>query len=68
MSHGYRKAAAISGHPGFEEWNSDRRRAQVTVVVGERFIVNATGRSVDSTEPVRGIVQKIALSQIAALK
>ena len=68
MTHGYRKAAAINGQPGFEEWNSNTRRAQVTVVVADRFIVNATGRNVDNADQVRAIVQSIALSQLAALK
>jgi len=68
MTHGYRKAAAIHGQPGFEEWNATTRRAQVTVVVGGRFIVNATGRNVESADAPRAIVEKIGLTQLAGLK
>ncbi len=67
MTHGYRKAASINGQPGFEEWNSNTRRAQVTVVVSDRFIVNAMGRNVDSADLIREIVQRIPLGQVATL-
>ena len=68
MTHGYRKSAPVSGQPGFEEWNSDRRRAQVTVVVSDRFIVSATGRNVENTDSTRAIVQKIPMTGLAGLK
>jgi hypothetical protein len=68
MTHGYRKAAAINGQPGFEEWNGSTRRAQVTVVVADRFIVNATGRNVDNADAPRAIVQKLGLANLATLK
>ena len=68
MTHGYRKAAAINGQPGFEEWNATTRRAQVTVVVAGRFIVNATARNVESADAPRAIVEKIGLTQLAGLK
>jgi hypothetical protein len=68
MTHGYRKSAPVSGQPGFEEWNSDRRRAQVTLVVGDRFIVSATGRNVDNADSTRAIVQKIPMTGLAGLK
>lgn len=68
MTHGYRKAASVNGQPGFEEWNSNTRRAQITVVVADRFIVTATGRNVDSADLVRELVHRIPLGQVAALK
>ena len=68
MTHGYRKAAAINGQPGFEEWNGTTRRAQVTVVVADRFIVTATGRNVENADAPRAIVQKLGLTSLARLK
>jgi hypothetical protein len=44
------------------------RRAQVTVVVAGRFIVNATARNVESADAPRAIVEKIGLTQLAGLK
>ena len=66
MTHGYRRSSPVGGQPGFEEWNSDRRRAQVTVVINDRFIVSATGRNVESADSTRAIVQKIPMTGLAA--
>jgi hypothetical protein len=68
MTHGYRQAAAVNGQPGFEEWNGTTRRAQVTVLVADRFIVNATGRNVDNADAPRAIVQNLSLAQLAHVK
>ena len=65
---GYRKASPIGGHPAFETWNGDSRRAEVFVVVGNRFVVQATGHNVDNAEPVRALAQAVDLSRLAALK
>ncbi len=32
---GFKRAAKIGGQPGFEEWNTDNKRGEVTAVVGE---------------------------------
>jgi len=65
---GYRKASPVGGHPAFETWNSDSRRAEVFVVVANRFVVQATGHNVDSAEPVRALAQAVDFSRLAALK
>lgn len=65
---GYRKAEVIGGHPAFETWNSDSRRAEVFVVVANRFVVQATGHNVDSAAPVRALAQAVDFSRLAALK
>jgi len=65
---GYRKAAPVGGQPAFETWNSESRRAEVIVVVANRFVVQATGHDVDSAEPVRVLVQAVDFSRLAALK
>ena len=65
---GYRKASPVGGHPAFETWNSDSRRAEVIVVVGNRFVVQATGHNVDSAEPVRALAQMVDFARLAALK
>lgn len=65
---GYRKASPVNGHPAFETWNSDSRRAEVIVVVGNRFVVQATGHNVDSAEPVRALVSAVDFIRLAGLK
>jgi hypothetical protein len=65
---GYRKASPVGGHPAFETWNGDSRRAEVFVVVANRFVVQATGHNVDNAEPVRALAQAVDFSRLAALK
>ena len=45
------KDVAVGGHPGFETWDSESKDAEVTVVVGNRFIVNARGRTWTASMP-----------------
>ena len=65
---GYRKAAPVGGHPAFETWNSDARRAEVIVVVSNRFVVQATGLNLDNAEPVRALAQAVDFSRLVAMK
>ncbi len=67
-STGYKKAAPIGGSPGYESWDSEPKEGEVTVVVGNRFIVTAKGRNVDNIDVVRSLVQAIDLAKLAALK
>ncbi len=62
---GFKRATEIGGNPGLEEWNSASRRAEVTAVVANRFIVQATGHGVDDIESVRQFVEAVNLSQLA---
>ena len=67
-SEGYRKAAPVSGQPAFETWNNDSRRAEVTVVIANRFVVQATGHNVDNADAVRALAQSVDFSRLTALK
>jgi len=64
----YAKSTPVAGNPGFEKWNNGARRGEVTVVVGNRFIVQATGRNVDDIGPVRSLVKSVDLAKLASLK
>jgi hypothetical protein len=64
----YAKSAQVAGNPGFEKWTHGARRGEVTVVVGNRFIVQATGRNVDDIGPVRSLVKSVDLTRLASLK
>ena len=65
---GYRRYAAVSGQPGFELWQEDAKDGEVTVVVGNRFIINGRGTTVPTIETVRSVVEKIDLAKLASLK
>ena len=67
-SEGYSKAAPINGQPGFERWNNDSRQGDVTVVVGNRFIVSAKGHNIEKIDPVRALVQSVDLGKLGALR
>jgi len=67
-SEGYKKAVSIEGSPGFESWEIEPKEAQVTAVVGNRFIVEGHGRNVESVDVVRSFVQGVGLGKLAGLK
>ena len=67
-SEGYSKSAPMGGHPGFEKWNNENKDGEVTVVVANRFIVNAKGRGTENIDPVKALVQAVNLGALAALK
>jgi hypothetical protein len=67
-SDGYKKATTIGGSPGFESWENEDKDAEVTVVVGNRFVVSGKGRNVENVDVVRSFVQAIDLSKLSALK
>lgn len=64
---GFRRSTKIGAHPAFEEWDTDARRGEVTVVVGNRFIVQATGHDVNDLSEVRALVEAVDLVRIAGL-
>ena len=65
---GFKRSAKIGGQPGFEEWNHDDKRGEVTAVVANRFIVKGRGHQVDSLDTVRGVVEAVDLGKLATLK
>jgi hypothetical protein len=65
---GFKRSAKIGDHPGIEDWNNGSRRGEVTAVVGNRFIVQATGRDIDDLAAVRQVVDAVDLTKLATLK
>ena len=65
---GYKKYSPVAGSPGYEEWQGKSRRGEVTVILNNRFVVQATGHNVNGIEPVRGVLQSLDLARLAALK
>jgi hypothetical protein len=67
-SEGFKRSTKIADFPGFEEWNTKSKHGEVTVVVGNRFVVEAKGDDVADLAPVRKAVESMNLSRLAALK
>jgi hypothetical protein len=66
-STGYEKAVKVAGHPAMETWNGPDRRGELTVIVGKRFVVSATGSGVDSTRDLHALVGRIDLEKLQKL-
>lgn len=64
----FRQSTRIGEHPALEEWNDRSKRGEVTVVVGNRFIVQATGHDVEELASVRGVIDAVDLARLSALK
>lgn len=65
---GFKRSVKIGEYPGIEEWNNDSKRGEVTAVVNNRFMVQATGHGVDDLAAVRQVVDAVNLSKLASLK
>lgn len=65
---GFKRAARIGGHPGMEEWNTSSKRGEVTAVVANRFIVQATGHDVADLAVMRQVVESVDLTKLGSLK
>jgi len=64
---GYEKAAKVGGNPGWEKWDSEARRAELGVIVGQRFLVTVEGSATD-VKTVQGVIGKMDLEKLAGLK
>jgi len=62
------KRTAIGGSPGVETWDAKKTAGEVTVVVGGRFVATAESSKIDSVATLRGIVDKVDLKALGALK
>jgi hypothetical protein len=65
---GFKRSGKIGDNPAIEEWNVPSKRGEVTVVVANRFVVQATGHDVDDIAAVRQIIDAVDLSKLASLK
>lgn len=67
-SDGYRKGTSIKGEPGFEEVNTPDKTAEITLVVGKRFIVHARGKDVAGIDPVRTVLERMDFGKLTSAK
>jgi len=43
---GFERTTRIDGHKAFEEYNNDRQRGEINIIVAERFLVEIRGRDI----------------------
>lgn len=67
-SDGYKKGTSIKGEPGFEDVNTKNDSAEITVVVGKRFIVNARGSGGANIDAVRTVVEQMDFGKLTAAR
>jgi len=67
-SDGYKKGTTVKGEPAFEEVNTRNETAEITVVVGKRFIVTAHGNRGTGIDPVRALLEQMDFSKLSATK
>jgi hypothetical protein len=67
-SDGYKKGTTVKGEPAFEDVSTKNDTAELTVVIGKRFIVNAHGNRGTSIENVRGLVEQMDFGKLTAAK
>ncbi len=66
-SKGYERTTEIAGYPAVEKWAIDSERAEVTVLVGDRFIVTTKSRKMPEGTP-RQLLDDMDLPKLAAEK
>ncbi len=67
-SDGYKKGTTVKGEPAFEEVDTKDGTAELTVVVGKRFIVSAHGNRGTSIDNVRALIDQMDFSKLTAAK
>lgn len=65
---GYMKGTILGGFPAVESWNPEAHLGEITVLVERRFIVAATGSSLDRIEDLRALIEQFDFAAIAALQ
>jgi len=66
-SHGYQRSVKVEGFPGFEDFRKDDKRCELTVIVGDRYIVQLTGENIVDMNVLRSVVKQIDLSGLAKI-
>lgn len=64
---GYEKGVTYDGSPGVEKWRKDGGDAELTVVVGKRFLVQVEGSGI-TPEVVRQVWSSVDRAKLAGLK
>ncbi len=64
-SHGYEKSTKYGNYPGYEKWENANKHMEITVLVGDRFIVNVKTTGF-AESAAKDLLSKIDLNKLAA--
>ena len=62
------KRLSIGGSPAVEAWDAHKSAGEVTTVVGGRFVASVESSKIDSIATLRGVLDKVDLKALAAVK
>ena len=66
-SKGYEKSTKYGNYPAYEKWESAEKHMEITVLVGERFVVNVKSTGLDGSA-AKDLLSKIDLNKLAGMK
>jgi hypothetical protein len=61
---GYQRTVLMDGYTAYEEWNSDSKRSEMTVLVGDRFVVH-TQVNGGEAGAAKQLLERIDLKRLA---
>lgn len=64
---GYEKSTTVSGNPGFEKWNDQRKDGELNIVVAKRFLVSVEGNRLTDVKQLHDFAGRIDFGKLAAL-
>ena len=64
---GYEKGVTIAGNPGIEKWTKASKNAELSILVGKRFLVEIHGNGVEP-DTIKTFYGAIDTAKLAALK
>jgi hypothetical protein len=64
---GYEKSTTVSGNPGFEKWDSERKDGELNIVVAKRFLVSVEGDGLTDMKQLHDFASKIDFGKLASL-
>lgn len=63
----YEKTSTISGYKSHEKYNKSNKSGEVSVLVGDRFVVDVNGDNVDM-DAIKGALGKVDLGKLNSMK
>jgi hypothetical protein len=61
---GYEKATTVGGNPAWEKWDKGRKRGEIGMFVGDRFMISVEGDSLSSISQLHDIASKVDVSKL----
>lgn len=65
---GFKKGKQVAGHPAIVEWTESSKHSKVTILVGDRFIVNIEVRDASAMDAAEKLASALDIAALARLK